>query len=334
MSDITLQPTPAVAPPEPDAPRRWTERLLDNKRMAVTAGGLGVLLVLGMLTTDGFATVDNARAILAAIAVTGFAAIGATVIMLSGSLFSMSTGVTAAGSAMVFISALDSGVGVALIVAFAVGGLVFALQGFAIGAWGANPIITTIGFGSLQVAVATMITDGSSVRIPADFTAHRFLADTVLGVPVGVYLLVITAVCVHLLLTRTAWGRSVYFLGQSGPAAYAAGLPVVATTVIAFAIAGACTAFAGILQAASIGTASINGMSTLTFDAIAAAVVGGTAIAGGRGSIPRTVIGVLVIATTADLLLLRGYSAGIQLLATGLLVIAFVFATSRKEESR
>ncbi|WP_243061034.1 ABC transporter permease [Nocardioides sp. SR21] len=324
---------PPAAPPA-DAPPSRVQRVVANKRMLVVTTVLAVLLVYGMVTTDGFATVDNGRAILAAIAITGFGALGATLVMLGGNLFSMSASVTAAGAAMVFLAALQYGVVVALVAALLAGAGAYALQGFAIGAWGANPIVVTIGAGSLQAAVAIMITDGSSVRVAPEVTSYKFLADTVLGIPVGVYLLLVVAALLHLLLTRTVWGRNLYFLGKSPPAAYAAGLPVVLTTVIAFAIAGACTGFAGVVQAASTQSATINDLGTLTFDAVAAAVVGGNAIAGGRGSIPRTLLGVLVIATLGDLLLLRDYSAGVRLLATGLLVIVFVFATSSKEQAR
>ncbi|MFT4289428.1 ABC transporter permease [Nocardioides sp.] len=330
MSSVLERPARAPA----DAPPSRVRKVLANKRMLVVTTVLAVLLVYGMITTDGFATLDNGRAILAAVAITGFGALGATIVMLGGNLFSMSASVTAAGAAMVFLAALDYGVVVALVVALLAGAGAYALQGFAIGAWGANPIVVTIGAGSLQAAVATMITNGSSVRVAPEVTSYKFLADTVFGIPAGVYLLAASAVVLHALLTRTVWGRTLYFLGKSPPAAYAAGLPVVLTTVIAFAIAGACTGFAGVVQAASTQSATVNDLATLTFDAIAAAVVGGNAIAGGRGSIPRTLLGVLVIATLSDLLLLRDYSAGVRLLATGLLVIVFVFATSSKEQAR
>lgn len=315
----------------PERRRVWRR---ENPRMTVTVAGLAALLLYGMLTTDGFATIDNGRAILGAIAVTGFAALGATVVMISGNLFSMSTSITAAACAMVFLATLDLGVALALPAALLSGAIIYAVQGFAIGAWGANPIVITIGVGSLQTAVATMLTDGSSVRVAPDVTSYKFLSDTLAGIPVGVYLLVAAGVALHLVLVRSTWGRNLYFQGQSHSAAYAAGLPVLFTTVIAFAVAGACTSFAGVLQAASTQSATVNDLATLTFDAVAAAVVGGTAIAGGRGSIPRTLLGVLVIATVSDLLLLREYSAGVRLMATGVLVIVFVLATSRKEQAR
>ncbi len=235
---------------------------------------------------------------------------------------------------MIFLAALDRGVVVALVIAVVAAAFVQAFQGFVIGAWEANPIIVTIGAGSLQIAAATMLTDGSSIQAPAGGTSDEFLADTFLGIPFGGYLLAVVAVLVHLLMTRTRWGQVLFLTGQSRRAAYAASLPVTATIVIGFAIAGACVAFAGLLQAAALGTASIGDQSTLTFDAVAAAVVGGTAIVGGRGSIPRTMVGVLVIATVSDLLLLRGYSAGVQLLTSGLLVMTFVLATGRAEEAR
>lgn len=304
-----------------------------------TARGLTVLATMGLLTTaslttEGFATLENAKAILASVGVVGPVAIAATLVMLSGSLFSLSLGVTAATSGMLFLSMLDHGVVAAIVVTVLVGALVLALQGAAIGAWGANPVIITIGAGSLIAAVANMLSGGNTILAPVGFTGYDFLSRNVLGVPMGVYIFLVLAVTVHWLLTYTTLGRATLLVGQNRQAAYVAGLPVTSIVCAAFALAGACVAIAGLVQAASITSANLASQGTLTFDAIAAAVVGGNDVAGGRGSVVRTVAGVMIIAVVTDFLLIRGYSTGTQLALKGLLVVMFVLVSTKSRAAR
>src|SRR5205823_7311692 len=107
-------------------------------------------------------------------------------------------------------------------------------------------------------------------------------------------------------------------------AARAAAISVAAVATGAFALAGACTGVAGVLIGATNQNASLFIESTYTFDAIAAVLVGGTAVTGGRGSAARTLFGAIVIATISSLLLLRGYSTGIQIFVKGLIVLIVV----------
>lgn len=292
------------------------------------------LLVVASLTTDGFATWENAKAIISSVAVIGPVAIAATLIMVSGSLFSLSLGITAATSGMLFLSLLDEGLLTAVLVSLVAGALVFAAQGWAIGAWGVNPVIITIGAGSLQSAVAAKLSGGNNVLPPAGFTGLDAVNRNVAGLPMGVYLFAVVAVVAHGLLSRTSLGRGIYLVGQNRQAAYVAGLPVTAILTAAFAVAGVCVALAGLVQASSITSANLAGQGTLTFDATAAAVVGGNAVQGGRGSVPRTLAGVMIIATVTDLFLIRGYSTGTQLVLKGLLVVAFVLGPARSRRAR
>jgi ribose/xylose/arabinose/galactoside ABC-type transport system permease subunit len=120
-----------------------------------------------------------------------------------------------------------------------------------------------------------------------------------------------------------------YLVGSNRTAARAAGLPVGRVTVVAWAFFGACVALTGIFLASfnTAATATLGG--TLTLDAIAAVLIGGTAITGGRGSAAQTLAGAILIAVISDVLLLRGYSTGIQILVKGLLVLAVVVAVHR-----
>jgi len=326
--------TDQISPAPPGSSRRQAfDRPRVSRDQYALLAAIGLLLVAS-LTTDGFATWENAKAILASVAVIGPIAIAATLIMLSGSLFSLSLGVTAATSGMLFLSLLDHGALVAALAAVMVGAVVFAAQGWVIGEWGVNPVIITIGAGSLQAAVATKLSGGTNVLPAAGSDSLDFLSRIVLGLPTGVYIAAVVAVVVHWLLSRTSLGRGIYLVGQNRQAAYVAGLPVTAILAAAFAVAGVCVALAGLVQAASTTSANLGSQGTLTFDATAAAVVGGNAVAGGRGSVLRTMAGVMIIATVTDYFLIQGYSAGTQLALKGVLVVVFVFFSSTSKAAR
>ncbi|MCW3007996.1 MAG: transporter permease [Solirubrobacterales bacterium] len=306
-------------------------QLLDRRSLPVAqlllrviTAAFAAILVIGALTTEGFLSVDNVKAILGSTAFVGIIAVGITVIMLSGNLFSLSLGTTTAVCAMLFLFALQAGIVVAIVATVALGAVLGAAQGLLIGSIGANAIIVTIGAGALQEGGAVWASGGSAVFPPKNAPGMSFLADTILGVPFAVYVLVVLAVAGEYLMRRTRFGREIYLMGENKRAARAAALPIVALTAGAFAVAGACAAIAGVLIGAFNQNASLLVSGTFTYDAIAAALVGGSVVTGGRGSIARTVAGAVVIATISDLLLLRGYSTGVQILVKGAVVLVVV----------
>jgi ribose/xylose/arabinose/galactoside ABC-type transport system permease subunit len=287
-----------------------------------------------LLTTSGFATTDNMKAVLLSSSLVGMLAIGQTMIMISGSFFSLSLGTSTAVSAMVFLWGLQYGVLPAILLAVAFGAAVSAVQGVPVGAWAANPIVMTIGGSVVLTGVVVLMTDGSTIRPPADAPSISFLVRPIAGIPVGFYVLVVATILAELLLRRGRLGQTTYLVGESRAAARAAGLPVGACIAGVFALAGACGAVAGILAGAVQGGATFSIEGTLAFDAIAATLVGGCAVAGGRGSALRTLAGTLGIAAVSSALLLRGYAGGTQILVKGVIVFVVVVFVHLKTRSR
>lgn len=279
-------------------------------------------VIIGAVTTQGFLTVGNFRSILTATAFVGIMAVGSTLIMLGGSLFSVSLGMTTAVTSILFMYALQFGFVPAVVVTLVAGTLIFTIQGAAIGSIGANPIIVTIGAGAIQEGVIGWLSPGDIV--PPAGVKIDFLAQTIFGLPPSVYVFLIVAVVADLCMRHTRFGLELYMLGENQPAARAAGLPVAFLTTAAFAVAGLCVAITGILIAGFAKNVNLQVQGTYTFDVIAAILVGGTAVTGGKGSVGRTVIGALIIATITDMLLLQGASTGMQILVKGLIVIVVV----------
>ncbi len=159
-----------VSSPETGAIRRFGVELrpirLADAALAAWIALLVAVTVYGAATTTGFLTVSNLKAILTAAAFVGIIAVGLTVIVLSGNLFSLALGQTAAISAMVFLYTLRINLVAAILLTLLLGLAIGAVQGFTVGAWGANPIIVTIGAAGLMEGTAVWLSHGESIVPP------------------------------------------------------------------------------------------------------------------------------------------------------------------------
>ena len=290
--------------------------------LTVALAVLVVALVPLAVTTERFLTLGNARAILASAALVGITAMGATLVMIAGSAVSMAASQTATVVAMVFLATQDQGLVVATLLGLLCGIAVTAVQGVAVGYGEANPIVLTIAAGFALGGGAIWLSGGTPVNATTD--GYELFNSTPLGLPLAVYVLLVLAAVAQAILRRTAAGRQIYLIGENRAAARAAGLPVGRVLVLAWAFFGLCLAITGVFLASFNTSATTNLGGTLTLDAIAAVLVGGTAITGGKGSALRTLGGAVLISVIADILLIRGYSTGVQILVKGVLVLAVV----------
>lgn len=292
-------------------------------RIALVAALVIVAVVLAA-TTERFVSWENARAILIASTGVGIVAIGASYITIVGSLGSLATSQSVSLLAMVFIAAQAWGLPMAILLAVVVGVALGGLQGFAIGAWRANPIVLTVAISFALVGLSTWLTGGRIVAPTG--TGFDLLNATPFGLPLAVYVLVALAVVNELIMRLTTLGRQVPLVGENPRAARAAGLPVTRVTVFAWAMFGVMSGVGAAFLGAFNRQANISLAGNLTFDVIAAVLVGGIAIAGGRGSAIGAAVGALAISAITNLLLLRGFDTGAQLLVKGLLVVVIVVA--------
>lgn len=312
------------APARPEAPA--ADRAGRRSRTEVIIVVVVVLAVLAAivagLSTPRFATVANAKAIITSASLVGIAALGLTLITIGGSAVSLAISPSVAAVGMIFLSAQSLGLAPALVLAIACGTLITGLQGAVVGYAAANPVLLTIATSFAIAGLATGISGGETVSPTG--TGYDRLNATPGGVALSVYALVVLTLVLEWLLRRTAFGRTLYLIGENRRAAWTAGLPVGRTTAVAWLGAGALFAVTAAFTAAFNTSANVNLGGTLTFDAIAAVLAGGTPIAGGRGSALRTLAGAVLIAAVSDILLLRGYSTGVQIMVKGLIVLLVV----------
>lgn len=312
------------APPRSDAPIRRRGRPRSRAELVINVVVVLAVLaavVLG-LTTHRFVTVANAKAILTSASLVGIAALGLTLITIGGSAVSLAISPSVAAVGMIFLSAQSLGLVPAMILAVVCGTLITGVQGAVVGYAAANPVVLTIAASFAITGIATGISGGSTVSPTGRGYDH--LNATPGGVALCVYVLIGLALIVEWTLRRTAFGRSLYLIGENRRAARAAGLRVGWTTAVAWLGAGALFAVTAAFTAAFNTSANVNLGGTLTFDAIAAVLAGGTPIAGGRGSALRTLAGAVLISAASDILLLRGYSTGVQIMVKGVIVLVVV----------
>lgn len=303
----------------------------DDRRRRINGAGIVPLLVavvvlgvVGAVSTAGFASVDNIRAIVTSASITGIAAVGMTFVTLSGNYFSLALQQTAVMAGLLFLSTVrDAGnAGWAALLAISAVLAIGVLQGVVV-ALGMNTIITTLAVGSIIFGVMSAVTSGRTVS--AGGADLGLLGNTlILGVPPAVYGFVLATVAASAVASRTGAGRRTTLLGANRKTARLSGIRVMPTTVFAFLMMSIGVAIAGILSAAQLKQASANDLATLTTDVVAAVLVGGTAIGGGFGSPLRSALGAVTIAILNNLMVLNGFSIGWRLTIQGALVVAVI----------
>lgn len=299
--------------------------LTGNGRRKLVAGvRLAALLAIiaCALLTPGFLTPLSFFSLLTAVSFIGCVAVGMTFITLTGNIMSLCLGATASASALVFMASLSLGVFGASIVAILFGVAITSAQGFIIGYFRANAILVSIAWLGLILGMADILTDGQ--RMYPTGGGFEIFKGRVQGIPIETLIFFAVVVIGQIMLSWTSLGRAMLMVGSNRRAAEAAGLPAPAVVTAAYVLTGAFTAVSGILLSSRYGSGDMDLGAGYDYSAIAAVLVGGSAIQGGSGSIIRTAIGVLVIATVQVVLRLRGFSEELQYLITGLIVLIVI----------
>lgn len=287
---------------------------------------IGLLIVAGF-STDAFFTPRNLTNLLLQVSVIGIVTLAQFLIVLTGGI-DISVGSVLALSG-VLCAGLVNGQSVllAVVVAVSVGILCGTLTGYLVAFRGLEPFIVTLGIMALARGLVYAYTEGVPVKPEAaDFRA--IATTTVAGIPVlGMIWLGLAAV-IWFVTTRTVFGRRIYAIGSNKHAAYASGVPVRRTLILVYVIAGVLVGLGGFLLTARIGAATPTAGSLYELDAIAAAVIGGAALSGGKGRLSGAIFGTLILGVIANLLVLLNVSAYLQDAFRGALILfAIVFTT-------
>jgi ribose transport system permease protein len=290
---------------------------------ALVVGAVALAVIVAVALTPNFLTVDNVRAILRNASIVGIVAVAMTPITLSGNFISLGTQQSAMAGTVVFIALVGSGwlpalaIVVVLIALVSVG----VVQGIVVAA-GLNPVITTLAAGAIIFGIVADATNGQIVRVGDHPVSWG--NSTILGIPLEVLVFAVFTVAVGVFMAGTVAGREMALAGANKDTAEVSGISFRQVTVGAFVIFSIGLAIAGILTGAGFGEATIRSLSTLTVDALAAILVGGTAIAGGYGSPWRSAAGAVLIAVISNVMVLNDFSTGGRLAVQGAVVVVVV----------
>ncbi len=300
----------------------------DSVQRFMALGALVLLLAFFSIISPPFRTADNYISILVATAVNGVLAMGVTFIIITGGIdLSVGTTMTFASVCMGIVVTnwgmpLWLGIPAALLAGAAVG----VTNGVLIAKAKLPPFIATLGMLNVTRGLAQILSDVKPIYFDQTPQFYDiFMGKWVLGIPNVVFIMFGTAALASLVLTKTTLGRYTFALGSNEEATRLSGVNVDRWKIAVYAVGGLFSGLAGILIAARMTSAQPSVGMGYELDAIAAAVIGGTSLSGGEGSITGTIIGAFIISTLTIGLSIVGVPDQWKLVITGLVVIGAVY---------
>ena len=295
-----------------------------------------VLMVIALaLMTDKFFTVDNSLNVLRQICANLCLSIGMTIIILSGGI-DLSVGAVLAFSGAVAAGLLKSGIAIpgtdifieittsgAILAGLLVGTMLGWFNGFVITRFKLPPFVATLGMLSIARGLTMLWTGGFPITRLGD--PFNFMGSGHLfGVPMPVLISAALVIIFVVLMKRTRFGRNIYAVGGNERAATLSGLNVNRIKLLVYMLGGTLAGVAGLLVTARLDSATPNAGMGYELDSIAAVVIGGTSLNGGRGTIMGTVLGCLIIGVLNNGLVLLEVSPFWQQVIKGFVILVAV----------
>ncbi|MEV0440269.1 ABC transporter permease [Streptomyces spectabilis] len=295
-------------------------------------GVLGALIVIGGVTQpDAFLDTDNVQLVLTQASVIGVVTVGMTFVIISGGIdLSVGAIVALASVWATTVATQEYGFAGILFTAVVVGLGCGLVNGLLIAYGGMVPFIATLAMLASGRGLALEITDGKTQMVTVDGVLKLGERDAyVLGVPPLVMVFAAVTVVGWLLLNRTTFGRRSVAVGGNAEAARLAGIDVRRQRLYLYLLSGLCCGIAAFLLIVLSGSGQNTNGNLYELDAIAAAIIGGTLLSGGRGTITGSVLGVLIFTTITNIFALNNLETAVQQIAKGAIIVAAVLVQRR-----
>ena len=293
-----------------------------------------VLFVALSIASPYFLTANNLASVARQTAVFNTMALGMTIVIVSGGI-DLSVGSILGLSGLIGTMALERGypIGIGVLIGVAAGTLCGFSNGLMVTRLRIPPFVVTLGTLGIFRGLALIFSNGLPVhKIPAGFS---FLGEgNLAGVPFVLWMLVICAVAVHVVLEHTRLGRYAFAIGSNRIASIYAGIPVSFHVTSVYAIGGALTGLAGMIEASRLMTGQPTAGQGYELQAIAAVVIGGGSLNGGEGSVVGTLIGAFImglLSNGADLLNISNYWQ--QVIIGSVIILAVTLDEMRKRRA-
>ncbi|MDT0187123.1 ABC transporter permease [Microbacterium sp. ARD31] len=299
-----------------------------------------IIVVFSMLSPN-YLTVGNLLIMASHVAIYAILGLGMLMVILNGGI-DLSVGSTLGFSAIIagfllqgvpiniFGITLFPSVPVVVLLSCGVGALVGLVNGVLVAKFNVAPFVATLGMLYVVRGLALLMTNGLTIN---DLAGDAELGNTgfnwlgfnrIFNIPIGVLIMGVVALILGFVLGRTRFGRWLYAAGGNERAAELSGVPVRKVKISVYVISGLCAAIAGLILASTLTSASPTAGNTYELTAIAAVVIGGAALSGGRGNVRGTLLGAFVIGFLADGLVIVGVSAYWQMVFMGAVIVVAV----------
>lgn len=297
------------------------------------------LLVLGSVVTRGFLSVNNLSSILMTASILTLVSVGQAAAVLSGdSGLDMSVGAVMSLTALFgpMVASGDDGLAMLamLVVSVGLGAAVGLLNGIGIQILKIVPLVMTLIMSTVVNGFAVMVTKGQpSVSVP---NVLQGISRTLFG-PLRILPMIVIVLLLFLefvLLRRSRFGRSLFLAGCNRRAAELCGINSRAVVVVAYTFSGAVAGLAGLMLVGYAGTAQMSMADSYTMLSIAAVVIGGTKLSGGKGSFVGGALGAGVLTLITTILQALNMAAGLRLLIQGVILISVLMLNSREPKLR
>jgi ribose transport system permease protein len=317
------------------------ERQKDLVQKFAALASLLVLILVFSFVSEGFFTLGNGMSVALQVTSIAYLGIGATCVIITGGI-DLSVGAILALAGVVAALAVKAGVPVplALVIGLGVGALCGLINGLCVTWLKLPPFIATLGMMLVARGMALQITEAKAIGGLGDSFAalgngslgrvvrvgeDGFPDVVFVGIPYPVLLMVLLAIVVAVLLGRTTLGRHLYAVGSNAEAARLSGVRVGFVTAFAYVLSGTLAGLTGCVLMSRLVTAQPSEGLMYELDAIAAAVIGGTSLTGGVGTVSGTLIGAFLIGILRNGLNMGGVSSFTQQIIIGLVILLTVW---------
>lgn len=302
-------------------------------RGAGLAGALILLLIIASITTPHFLNPTNLLNVFRQVAMYGILGVAMTFVILTRGI-DLSVGSTVALSGVCGALLMERGLPIWLMVlaCLDIGVLVGAINGLGVAIGRIPAFIMTLGVMVMVRGVSLIFADGGTVNPGAAGDAFFWLGGGYLwGIPTPIYVFIVVCAISALVLGYTPFGRSIYALGSNEEAARLSGIDVRFVTFAVYAICGFLSALSGLIFLSRLSVGDPNSGLGLELEAITIAVIGGTSLFGGEGTVLGTIGGAMVLAIIANVLNLAGVSPFSQQVVKGaIIILAVLLEAARK----
>jgi len=284
-----------------------------------------LLLVFAAIFIDGFASVDNITDVFNRAAPIGIVAVGMTFVVISANYLDLSVVAQVATSAVLLIAVSNSnnmflGMALGVLVAIAYG----VVNGVAVGVFRANAVIVTLSTTFIGLGLLRWASGGSIYFGDPDGVIATFGKTEIGPFPLAMLVLIVVTLVMHFVLTNTTFGFLIKSFGSNREATRLAGVNTPLVVIGAFTVSALGALLGGWVLAAFSNTAVSSMSDGFDFEALAAIIVGGTSVFGGKGSVLRTLLGVVFVSALTNIMVLSGYGFGYQQMAIGALIVLAV----------